>query len=106
MAWLFLALAAAFEVGFALSMKASNGFSVFWPSVMTLFGVIGGILFLTLALKTLPVSVGYPIWVGAGALGAVLFGALAFGETISLVKGLSVGAIALGVIGLKVAASS
>lgn len=105
MAWLFLALAVIFEVLFAMSMKASDGFTNFWPSIATIVGVIGGIGFLTLALRTLPVSIGYPIWVGAGALGAVLFGAVLFGETLTVLKLASVGFIVVGVIGLKVAAS-
>ena len=105
-AWLYLVIAAVFEVGFALSMKASQGFTVLWPSVGTLAGIIGGMYFLALALKTLPVSIGYPMWVGAGALGTVLFGFVLFGESITLLKLGSVAAIALGVIGLKLAATS
>lgn len=85
-------------------MKASNGFTVFWPSVGTVIGMIASISFLTLALRTLPISVGYPIWVGAGALGTVIFGAILFGEAMTLLKAASVGLIVIGVIGLKVAA--
>lgn len=101
MAWVYLGLAALFEVAFALSMKASNGFTVFWPSVATVFGVIGGIGFLTLALKTLPVGVGYPIWVGVGTLGAVIFGAVVFQESLSPAKLASVAIILVGVVSLK-----
>lgn len=74
---------------------------MFWPSVGTVIGVMGGIGLLTLALRTLPVSVGYPIWVGAGALGVVAFGWLVFGEEMGLLKVASVTLIALNVIGLK-----
>ena len=105
MAWVFLSLAAVFEVASALSMKASKGFTVFWPSVFTAFAVIAGIGLLTLALRTLPVSIGYPIWVGAGALGTVLFGHLVFGEVLTPLKIGSVALIALGVVGLKLAAN-
>ena len=98
MAWLYLALAAVFEVVFALSMKASKGFTVFWPTVTTVIGVIAGITFLTLSMKTLPVSVAYPIWVGVGAMGTVAFGYWFFGEPLT-----SIALIALGVAGLKVA---
>lgn len=102
-AWIYLAIAAVFEVAFALSMKASAGFTRLWPSLATLVGVLGGIGFLTLALRTLPVSVGYPAWVGAGALGTVVFGHLVFGESLTPLKLASIGAIVVGVAGLKIA---
>ena len=103
MAWLYLALAAAFEVVFALSMKASKGFTVFWPTVSTVVGVIAGITFLTLSMKTLPVSIAYPIWVGVGAMGTVAFGYWLFGEPLTPMKLASITLIALGFAGLKVA---
>lgn len=103
MAWFFLALAAALEVVFALSMKAPKGFTVFWPSVTTVIGVIAGITFLTLSMKTLPVSVAYPIWVGVGAMGTVAFGYWFFGEPLTPLTLASIALIALGVAGLKVA---
>ena len=103
MAWLYLALAAAFEVVFALSMKASKGFTVFWPTVSTVVGVIAGITFLTLSMKTLTVSIAYPIWVGVGAMGTVAFGYWLFGEPLTSMKLASITLIALGVAGLKVA---
>lgn len=105
MAWLYLALAAVFEVAFALSMKASKGFTVFWPSVGTVIGVVGGIGLLTIALRSIPVSVGYPIWVGLGALGSVAFGHLLFGEALNPLKLVSVLLIAVGVAGLKVSSA-
>ena len=105
MSWTYLFAAAVFEVLFAVSMKASDGFTRPLPSVVTVIGVAGGIYFLTLALKELPVGVAYPIWVGAGALGAVLLGIIAFGETLTPLKIVAVTAIVLGVIGLKLAAN-
>ena len=102
MAWIHLSLAALFEVGFALSMKSSHGFTKLWPSVVTCVCIVLGMGFLTLALRTLPVSVAYPVWVGVGAVGTVLGGVLLFGEAFTLAKGLSVAAIAIGVVGLKV----
>lgn len=105
MAWIYLGLAAIFEVSFALSMKASKGFTVFWPSIGTVIGVVCGVACLTLSLRSLPVSIAYPIWVGAGALGTVVFGAVVFGEGLNSLKILSVVLIACGVAGLKIAAS-
>lgn len=102
MAWVLLGFAAFFEVVFAVSMKQSDGFTRLWPTVLTVVGVIGGITLLTVALKTLPVSVGYPVWVGVGTLGTVVFGAVVLGETMTPLTVVSIAAILLGVIGLKV----
>lgn len=103
MAWLYLALAAIFEIVFAVSMKQSHGFTRLGPTLLTIVGVIGGISFLTLALKTLPVSVGYPVWVGVGTVGTVIFGAMVLNEAMSPLRIASIAAILLGVIGLKIA---
>jgi quaternary ammonium compound-resistance protein SugE len=104
-AWIYLSLAAAFEVMFAMSMKYSEGFTRFWPSVATAVGVVGGIGFLTLAMKTMPVSVAYPIWTAVGTLGTVTLGWLLLGESLTPLKALSALAIVAGVAGLKVASA-
>ena len=101
MAWAYLAAAAAFEIMFALSMKYAEGFTRVVPTVVTVLGVIGGIGFLTLALKTLPVSVAYPIWTAVGTLGTVILGFVLLDESMTLTKLLSALAIAGGVAGLK-----
>lgn len=80
MAWFHLLVAAAFEVAFAMGMKFSNGFGRLWPSLLTVVAAIGGIYFLTLALRELPVSVAYPIWTAIGSLGTVFLGVLLLGE--------------------------
>jgi quaternary ammonium compound-resistance protein SugE len=105
MAWAYLAAAAAFEILFALSMKYAEGFTRVAPTVVTVLGVIGGIGFLTLALKTLPVSVAYPIWTAVGTLGTVVLGFVLLGESLTLTKVLSALAIAGGVAGLKMASA-
>jgi quaternary ammonium compound-resistance protein SugE len=104
-AWIYLSLAAAFEVMFAMSMKYSEGFTRLWPSILTVIGVIGGIGFLTLAMKTMPVSVAYPIWTAVGTLGTVTLGFLLLGESLTPLKALSAFAIVAGVAGLKVASA-
>ena len=104
MAWVYLAIAAVFEVTFALSMKYSEGFTRPLPTLVTIVAVIGGITFLTMAMKTLPVSVAYPIWTALGALGTVALGAVLLGETLTLFKLASVAAIAASVAGLKMSA--
>ena len=99
--WFYLALAAFFEVVFAVSMKFSAGFTQLVPSVLSVLGAIGGFVFLTLAMKSLPVSVAYPIWTACGILGTVLFGFLLLGESASPFKLLSVALIIAGVAGLR-----
>ena len=103
MAWIYLALAAIFEVAFAMSMKASDGFTRPLATAATVIGVIGGIGFLTLSLRTLPVSVAYPIWTAFGTLGTVALGWAVFGEALTPLKLVSAAAIMAGVAGLKVA---
>ncbi len=101
-AWLYLAVAALFEIAFAMSMKYSEGFSRLTPTLVTAVAVVLGITFLTLAMKTLPVSVAYPVWTGVGTLGTVLLGYLLLGEQMTTVKLLSIVAIVAGVAGLKI----
>lgn len=101
MAWTYLAIAAIFEVLFAVGMKSSDGFTRLWPSVLTVISIVAGLGFLALAMKSLPVSVAYPVWTAVGTIGTVIFGAIMLGETLSLSKMLSVATIVIGVAGLK-----
>lgn len=101
MAWIFLLLAAAFEVTFAMGMKYAQGFTRPWPSLLTVVAALGGIYFLSLAMRELPVSVAYPIWTAIGSLGTVLLGFMLLGESLTPVKLVSVGLIVVGVVGLK-----
>jgi quaternary ammonium compound-resistance protein SugE len=101
MAWAYLAAAAVFEIVFALSMKYADGFTRLLPTLVTAVSAVGGIGFLTLAMKTLPVSVAYPIWTGVGTLGTVLLGCALFDERLTLTKVVSALAIIGGVAGLK-----
>jgi quaternary ammonium compound-resistance protein SugE len=100
-AWIYLALAAVFEIAFATSMKYAAGFTKIGPSIVTAIATVGGITFLTLALKTLPLSIAYPIWTGVGTLGTVILGLLLFNEAITPLKLISVLAIIAGIVGLK-----
>ncbi len=104
MAWIYLGLAAFFEVIFAMGMKMSDGFTRPLATVVTLVAIVGGLWFLTLSLRGLPVSIAYPIWTGVGTLGTVLLGTLMLGESMSLLKLASAGLIVAGVAGLKIAA--
>lgn len=99
--WMFLMLAAGFEVLFAMAMKYAEGFTRLLPSALVVVAASAGIYCLTLALKELPVSIAYPIWTGIGTLGTVLLGALLLGEALTPVKLLSVALIVVGIAGLK-----
>ncbi|GAA3665074.1 multidrug efflux SMR transporter [Nonomuraea antimicrobica] len=104
MAWIYLSIAIIFEIGFALGTNATNGFTRLWPSVFTLVSAAGGIFFLSLALRTLDVGVGYTVWTGIGSIGTVLLGALIFKERITPAKLGSFAAIIGGVVLLRLAA--
>ena len=104
MAWVWLAIAAVFEICFALGSNVAQGFTRLWPSVLTIAAAAGGIFTLSLALRRIDVAVGYTIWTGVGALGAVLFGRILFGERLTPSKIVSFVAIAVGVIGLRLTA--
>ncbi|TCR66648.1 multidrug efflux SMR transporter [Bosea sp. BK604] len=105
MAWAYLAAAAVFEVIFALGMKYAEGFTRPLPTLVTVIATIGGIGFLTLAMKTLPVSVAYPIWTAVGTLGTALLGFVLLNEPLTLPKLVSALAIVGGVAGLKMSAA-
>ncbi|MGF1454617.1 MAG: YHS domain-containing (seleno)protein [Alphaproteobacteria bacterium] len=102
MSLVYLLIAALFEIVFAISMKYADGFARPVPSGLAFIGLLGGLIFLTLAMKTMPVSVAYPLWTGIGTMGAVLFGAILFGEALSSMKLAFVFLILAGIIGLKV----
>ncbi len=104
MAWIYLALAAVFEVAFAVSMKMSDGFTRTGPTVVTIISVIVGLWLLALAMRDLPVSVAYPIWTALGAIGTIVLGWLWLGEALTPLKVVSVALIVAGVAGLKVSA--
>ncbi|MFJ4652857.1 DMT family transporter [Nocardia sp. NPDC088792] len=104
MAWGYLLIAAVFEVAFALGTNATKGFTRLWPSVFTLIAAAAGIFTLSLALRTLDVSVGYTVWTGIGSIGTVVLGALIYKEKITLPKLISFAAIIAGAITLRLAA--
>lgn len=101
MPWIYLVLAGLFEIGFALGLKYSDGFTRLWPTVGTI-GLAGvSLWFLTQALKTIPVGTGYAIWTGIGAVGVTLAGIALFGDSVSWSRLACIGLIVAGVMGLK-----
>ncbi|MFD5916790.1 DMT family transporter [Kitasatospora sp. NPDC058201] len=103
MAWIYLLIASVFEVVFALATNATHGFTVLGPSLLTAGAAAGGIFFLSLALKTLDVGVGYTVWTGIGSVGTVLLGTLIFDEEMNAGKAVAFVLIIGGVLGLKLA---
>jgi quaternary ammonium compound-resistance protein SugE len=101
MKWVMLALAGVLEVTWACAMKFSDGFTQLVPSIITAVGYIASALFLSLALKELPLGTAYAMWTGFGILGTTLLGVWLFHESISLPQGLCVALIAAGIVGLK-----
>lgn len=103
MNWIVLIVAGLFEVGWAVGLKHTDGFTRFWPSVGTIVSMIVSLGLLGLALKSLPLGTAYAVWVGVGVIGTVAVGVLFLGEPAGLVKLLSVLLILAGVVGLKLA---
>ena len=100
-AWALLLLAAGLEIIFALATGASDGFTVLWPSIISIVAVIGSIYFLTKALKSLDVGVGYTVWTGIGSVGTVLLGVVIFKDSLSLAQVVCFILIIGGVLGLQ-----
>lgn len=101
MAWLILFIAGLLEVGWAIGLKYTEGFTRLWPSVWTLVALVASFVLLGLAMKSLPVGTAYSIWVGIGAVGTVILGIFLFHEPTNLLRMVSVCLIVAGVIGLK-----
>ena len=80
MAWLWLVIAGLLEVGWAVGLKYTVGFTRLWPSLYTLSTMAGSILFLSLAVRALPIGTAYAVWTGIGAVGTVLYGMVFFAE--------------------------
>ena len=101
MAWLFLIVAGIFEIGFALGLKYSEGFTHLWPTLG--FMVSGGISFylLSVAMKALPVGTAYAVWTGIGAAGTAVLGILLLKESGDVFRVVSIALIVAGVVGLR-----
>ncbi|HLS79439.1 MAG TPA: multidrug efflux SMR transporter [Nocardia sp.] len=103
MPWIYLLVASVFEVVFALATNATEGFTKLGPSLLTAAAAAGGIFFLSLALRSLDVGVGYTVWTGIGSVGTVAFGTVVFGEALTAPKVVAFVLIISGVLGLRMA---
>jgi quaternary ammonium compound-resistance protein SugE len=103
MHWFILVVAGLFEIGWAVGLKYTAGFTRLWPSVGTVVAMVISMGLLGLAMKSLPVGTSYAVWVGIGTVGTALLGILLLGESAQPLRLASLALIVLGVIGLKLA---
>ncbi|WP_068030452.1 quaternary ammonium compound efflux SMR transporter SugE [Rhodoplanes sp. Z2-YC6860] len=101
MAWAILVIAGLLEVGWAIGLKYTEGFTRLVPSALTLGAMLASIVLLGLALKALPVGTAYAVWTGIGAVGTAALGIYLFGEPATAARLASIGLIVAGIVGLK-----
>ena len=101
MAWIILVIAGLLEVGWAIGLKYTEGFTKPLPSVLTAACMVASIWLLGVAMKSLPVGTAYGVWVGVGAVGTVILGIVLFDEPAHATRLISVGLIVAGITGLK-----
>ncbi|TNC52887.1 quaternary ammonium compound efflux SMR transporter SugE [Rubellimicrobium rubrum] len=101
MAWVILVLAGVFEVGWAVGLKYTAGFTRLWPTLGTVAAMAVSLGLLGLALRTLPLGTAYAVWTGVGTVGTALLGIWLFEEAASVARLLCIGLIVAGIVGLK-----
>lgn len=103
MDWIILVIAGLFEVGWAIGLKYTAGFTRLWPSVWTVLAMLVSLWLLGIAMKSLPVGTAYSVWVGVGAAGTVILGIALFNEPANAFRLVSVALIIAGIVGLRLA---
>ncbi|QNP40277.1 quaternary ammonium compound efflux SMR transporter SugE [Lysobacter solisilvae (ex Woo and Kim 2020)] len=103
MPWIILVLAGLLEVGWAIGLKYTEGFTRLWPSIGTVAAMVISLGLLGIAMKSLPVGTAYAVWVGVGAVGTVILGIVLFDEPLNALRVGSVVLIVAGLVGLKLA---
>jgi len=106
MAWTYLIIAGLLEIGWAIGLKYTEGFSKLWPSVATICTMIASFGLLAAALKSIPVGTGYAVWTGIGAAGTAIIGMAFLGESREILRMLCILLIIAGVVGLKFASTA
>ena len=101
MAWAILFTAGLLEIGWAIGLKYTEGFSRLVPSALTLAAMAGSVILLGVALKTLPIGTAYAVWTGIGAVGTAALGIFLLGEPATALRLASIGLILAGIVGLK-----
>ncbi len=103
MAWVYLVVAGLLEVGWAIGLKYTEGFTRLVPSVATIIAMVASIVLLGIALRELPVGTGYAVWTGIGTVGTAILGIFLFAEPATALRLACIGLIVAGILGLKLA---
>ena len=101
MTWFILFLAGLLEIGWAIGLKYSAGFTRLVPSALTLLSMLGSVAMLGLALRTLPLGTAYAVWTGIGTVGTAIFGIMVLGEPAGAARLACIALITGGILGLK-----
>ncbi len=101
MSWIYLFFAGLFEIGWAVGLKYTHGFTRLMPSLLTVGAMTISLFLLGLALRTLPLGTAYAIWTGIGTIGTAILGIVLFAEPAAALRLACIGMIAAGIIGLK-----
>lgn len=106
MAWIVLLVAGLLEVGWAIGLKYTEGFTRLWPSVGTAISMVLSVVLLGWAMRSLPVGTAYAVWTGIGAVGTVILGIVLFHEPANAARLICVGLIIAGILGLKLTSAA
>jgi len=101
MAWILLVLAGILETGWAIGLKYTDGFTRLVPSVLTLAGIAASMILLAIAARTIPIGTAYAVWVGIGAVGAVILGIVLFDEPRNAMRIFFLALLIVALVGLK-----
>jgi quaternary ammonium compound-resistance protein SugE len=101
MTWAILFVAGLFEVGWAIGLKYTDGFTRPLPTILTVISMVVSVALLGIALRTLPVGTGYAVWTGIGTIGTAILGIALFGDPATVLRLACIGLILAGIVGLK-----
>jgi quaternary ammonium compound-resistance protein SugE len=101
MAWTYLLIAGLLEIGWAVGLKYTDGWTRLWPSIVTLATMAASLYCLAQAVRVIPVGTGYAIWTGIGAVGTAILGIVLFSESAAPARLVCIGLIVAGILGLK-----
>ena len=106
MAWVILFVAGLLEIGWAVGLKYTEGFTRLWPTVGTAVALVASMSLLGIAVRTLPLGSAYAVWTGIGSVGTAVLGIILFREPATAIRLVCIGLIVAGILGLKLASTS